>query len=199
MFERTAAFSAILFVICDCHSLGSGWNVLRLFCIHNRVATICKRQLVTFPNLMPDISTYRHERFLSSPQQFPMGKRGLCLLMDESRKKRKQQKDISTFPNGQPSFFFWKNHKLDETPKSQDYYGILGLAKSASPQQIRQAYKKRAFETHPDRLVSRLGRSPTAAETHESNAAYQQVVEDGAKFGRTWSPFWRTAVKLHFV
>ncbi|KAK7056254.1 hypothetical protein VNI00_002806 [Paramarasmius palmivorus] len=34
---------------------------------------------------------------------------------------------------------------------SRDLYETLGVAKEATPEQIRKAYKKRALETHPDR------------------------------------------------
>ncbi|RDW64178.1 dnaJ chaperone (Caj1)-like protein [Coleophoma crateriformis] len=35
-----------------------------------------------------------------------------------------------------------------------DYYAILGIASSATQQQIRDAYKKAALKTHPDRVPS---------------------------------------------
>lgn len=81
-----------------------------------------------------------------------MGKRGLCLALEESRKKRKP-------------------------PKPKDHYQILKICRSANAQQIRQAYRQRALETHPDRLVLRLGRQPSAVEEAEAVAVYQQIVE----------------------
>lgn len=80
-----------------------------------------------------------------------MGKRGLCLALDESRKKQKS--------------------------KPKDHYEILKISRSANAQQIRQAYRQRALETHPDRLVLRLCRQPTPVEAAEAVALYQQIVE----------------------
>lgn len=37
------------------------------------------------------------------------------------------------------------------TSNNHDYYAVLGLNSSASPQEIREAYRKLAFQYHPDR------------------------------------------------
>lgn len=38
--------------------------------------------------------------------------------------------------------------------KAPDYYALLGVPQTATPQQIRDAYKRAALKTHPDRVPS---------------------------------------------
>lgn len=40
---------------------------------------------------------------------------------------------------------------LEELIKEQDYYAILGVAKTASEAEIKKAYRRRAVQTHPDK------------------------------------------------
>ena len=44
--------------------------------------------------------------------------------------------------------------RLQKLSKRKDYYKILGIERSASQDQIRQAYRKGALRHHPDRHVS---------------------------------------------
>jgi DnaJ family protein B protein 6 len=46
-------------------------------------------------------------------------------------------------------------------------YELLGIARDASPEQVRKAYKKKALETHPDRLPP--GATPDQKLTSEDN------------------------------
>ena len=60
---------------------------------------------------------------------------------------------------------------------SKDYYQILGLNKDASQEQIKAAYRKLAFQYHPDRNKE----DPAAAEKmKELNEAYA-VLSDPVK------------------
>jgi DnaJ family protein C protein 7 len=44
--------------------------------------------------------------------------------------------------------------RLEKLSKRKDYYKILGIERSASQEQIKQAYRKGALRHHPDRHVS---------------------------------------------
>ena len=60
----------------------------------------------------------------------------------------------------------------------QDYYALLGVSREASPEEIRRAYRKLAFELHPDRN----GGSPQAEEAFkEVTAAYAVLGDPGRR------------------
>ncbi|KAG6867993.1 hypothetical protein C0993_008600 [Termitomyces sp. T159_Od127] len=52
-----------------------------------------------------------------------------------------------------------------------DLYETLGISQSATPEQVRKAYKKRALETHPDRL----GPGISSAEKAQSEELFRKV------------------------
>jgi len=58
----------------------------------------------------------------------------------------------------------------------EDYYSVLGVAKTASGDEIKEAYRKLAFELHPDRISS-----PDAEERFKEISNAYSVLSDSGK------------------
>ncbi|KAL0953547.1 hypothetical protein HGRIS_004769 [Hohenbuehelia grisea] len=58
-----------------------------------------------------------------------------------------------------------------ERPPEVTHYEVLGILKSATPSDIRRAYKRRALETHPDKL----GLQASDAEKEAAEAQFRSV------------------------
>jgi len=58
-------------------------------------------------------------------------------------------------------------------PSQQTHYHVLGILNSATPGDIRKAYKRRALETHPDKL----GPSATELDIQQTQAQFLLVCE----------------------
>ena len=61
---------------------------------------------------------------------------------------------------------------------SKDYYATLGIAKGASPEEIKKAYRKKALECHPDR---NQGNPKAEAEFKQVSEAYEVLSDDNRR------------------
>src|SRR5690242_17315626 len=70
---------------------------------------------------------------------------------------------------------------------SKDYYKILGLTPAATPAEVKKAYRKLAFEHHPDRNP---GDPQAAARFIEITEAYETLYDPNRRrvYDRTYKP-----------
>jgi DnaJ-class molecular chaperone len=61
---------------------------------------------------------------------------------------------------------------------SKDFYEVLGVAREASPEQIKSAYRKAALQYHPDR---NLEKKPEAEESFRAASEAYAVLSDPQK------------------
>ena len=79
----------------------------------------------------------------------------------------------------------------------KDYYKILGVPKTASPEEIKQAYRKLALRYHPDRTKGDKLAEEKFKEINEAN----QVLSDPVKrrkydqFGEDWRQYQETGAQ----
>ena len=82
---------------------------------------------------------------------------------------------------------------MAQTPEFQDYYGTLGVPRTATQAEIKKAFRKLARESHPDKHPGDSGAERRFKEINEANA----VLSDPAKrakydqFGRDWEAYAR--------
>lgn len=66
---------------------------------------------------------------------------------------------------------------LQQQVMGKDYYKILGVARSATEEEIKKAYRKMALKFHPDKNAS-----PGAEEKFKEVAEAYDVLHDGKQY-----------------
>lgn len=73
-----------------------------------------------------------------------------------------------------------KVQRLKQMASRKDYYKILGVSKSASANEIKKAYRKKAIENHPDRIQGEENKKKAEKAMQDISEAYE-VLSDTAK------------------
>ncbi|PHZ12279.1 protein prenylyltransferase [Rhizopus microsporus ATCC 52813] len=84
-----------------------------------------------------------------------------------------------------------KAQQLLRQSKKRDYYKILDVSRDADPRTIKKAYRKKAYEWHPDKYSGNLDKDQVESKMAEINQAYE-VLSDPAKreqFDNGFDPF----------
>src|SRR5665213_1693393 len=72
-------------------------------------------------------------------------------------------------------------------PDKRDYYDVLGISKSASSEEIKRAYRKKAMEHHPDKhggddsKFKELGEAYETLKDPQKKAGYDQFGHAGTQ------------------
>merc|ERR1712146_142367 len=75
-----------------------------------------------------------------------------------------------------------RTERLQKMKSRKDYYKILEVSKTATPSQIRKAYRKKALEWHPDKHKGET-KEESERMIFEINEAYE-VLNDAEKRGK---------------